>query len=863
MKLKLLFFAALLAAMSFSVKGQEFLPFANDNYAGITGVHLNPASIANSRYIVDISLAGFSLDAYNNYLSFRAKDVIKSLKDDGSFNFDTKELLNGKKKWGNLMASVHALNFMFSITPKVALGFTGRVRMFANVQNLDENVATWFYNDRDVSALHYDYAKNNQYTSSNMSINVSAFAEYGITLAGALWESPNKKHFLKAGLTGKILQGLGAMYLNSEKMVFEFYNKDSLSVHGDAAKTTGSNISYGMSNNFNRIDKDPYKFNIESKSIGVGFDVGFIYEWRPDGENYIEEMDCKVGEMKYANKYKLRIGLSVTDIGWLTYKKHPISRNFIMQGGTNVSNDFDHIENFNGSYINGITQRIDDLITNNNPAYREGDSQSETFRTTLPMAASLQGDYNIGKGFYLNLTPFVSLYQGINVKENVAKIHSYTIVSLTPRFEHKWFGISIPLQYNQLSRIGFAVGVGLRLGPLWLGTNDLISICSKDIYGMNLQAALKIPIMYNKKRDRDGDHISDRKDHCPNVPGVCEYFGCPVPDRDGDGVLNDDDECPDEPGLPALKGCPDRDGDGIADKYDECPDIPGIAKFNGCPDTDGDGIPDKDDECPTIPGIPEFKGCPDTDGDGIPDHLDKCPDKPGPAKWDGCPDSDGDGIPDHLDACPDEPGKAELNGCPETDTDGDGVPDKFDECPTVKGPPELNGCPDRDGDGVPDHKDDCPDVPGLVSLHGCPDRDGDGVPDHLDECPDEYGSPENKGCPKKIAIDFANQILFETGKATLNPVSYPLLDSLVSIMRSNPDSYVTLHGHTDNVGKPATNLALSQKRADAIKNYLINKGIADNKVVTRGFGDTIPIADNKTPEGRAKNRRTEINLVTP
>ena len=836
MKSKLLFFAAIMAAMSLSLKGQDFLPFVNDNYAGITGVHLNPASIANSRYIVDISLAGFSLDAYNNYLSFRAKDAIKSIINDKSFNFESKELFNGKSKWANVMASVHAFNFMFSITPKVALGFTGRARLFANVQNFDEDIATYFYNDRDVPSMYYQNSLS-QYTLDNMSINVSTYAEYGVTLAGVLFESQNKKHFLKAGLTGKILQGLGAMYFNTEKMVLEFYDRDSLSAHGDAAKTTGGYISYGMSDNFNRIDKDPYRFDIEARRIGVGFDVGFIYEWRPNGENFIEEMDCKIGEMKYANKYKLRIGVSVTDIGWLSYKKHPISRNFIMQGGTNAANDFDHIEKVDGSYINGVSQRIDDLLAYN-PAYREAETQSKTFRTTLPMAVSLQVDYNIGKGFFLNLTPYVSLHQAVKVKENLAKIHSYTIVSLTPRYERKWFGFSIPIQYNQLSTAlkGFTVGAGLRLGPLWIGTNDIISLCTKDFYGMNLHAALKVPIMYNKKRDRDGDHISDRKDKCPDIAGTCEFFGCPNPDRDGDGVLNDEDECPDEPGPVATKGCPDRDGDGIADK---------------------------DDECPDVAGLPEFKGCPDRDGDGIPDKDDACPDKPGPAKWDGCPDSDGDGIPDHLDDCPDVPGIPELKGCPETDTDGDGIPDKLDECPNVPGLPQFNGCPDRDGDGVPDHKDDCPDVPGLVSLHGCPDRDGDGVPDHLDECPDEYGSPENKGCPKKVAIDFANQILFETGKAILNPKSYVLLDSLVSIMKNNPDSYVTVHGHTDNTGNANLNMTLSQKRADAIKNYLLNKGIADNKVVTKGFGDTIPIADNKTPEGRAKNRRTEINLVTP
>jgi outer membrane protein OmpA-like peptidoglycan-associated protein len=856
--------AAVMAIMSFSLIGQDFLPFSNDNYAGITGVHLNPASIANSRYIVDISLVGVSIDAYNNYLSANVKNLFNHVKNKDLGNFKFNENLNGKNKWANVMASGNALNFMFSVTPKIALGFTGRVRLFANMQNFDENIATMFYNGRAVTKLYYNGRLDHQYTIEEMSVNLSAFAEYGVTLAGVLWESKNKHHFLKAGLTGKILQGLGSMYLNTKDLVLEFYNMDSIGMYGNAGKTRESEISYGMSDNLGSIEKDikdkTYRYDVASKRLGVGFDIGFVYEWRPDGEKYMEEMDCKIAEMKYKNKYKLRIGLSVTDIGWITYKKSIGSHNLMVNGATNLNTDFANIDNSNG-IMNGINQRINELI-DHNPAYQSNDDAPE-FRTTLPTAVSLQVDYHIWKGFYLNFTPFVSLYQARTVKDNFAKIHSYTVVSLTPRFEHKWFGLAIPLQYNQMSKIGFALGVGVRLGPLWIGTNDLIGLCIKDLSGMNLQAALKIPIMYKRKRDRDGDHISDRKDKCPDIPGVCEYQGCPIPDKDGDGVLDKDDECPDEPGVIALKGCPDSDKDGVADKDDECPDMPGLPQFKGCPDSDGDGIPDKDDACPEVAGIPQFNGCPDTDGDGIPDKDDACPDKAGPAKWNGCPDSDGDGIPDHLDACPNEPGIPELQGCPDKDRDKDGVPDGIDECPDEKGFASLNGCPDKDGDEVPDYKDDCPDVPGLPQFNGCPDSDGDGIPDHLDACPDEPGPADNNGCPKKVPIDFANQILFETGKVAIVTSSYPLLDSLVSIMNSNPECYVTVDGHTDNVGNPNSNMILSQKRANAIKGYLLSKGIAEDKVVAKGYGDTKPVADNKIAEGRAKNRRTEINLVTP
>lgn len=110
-------------------------------------------------------------------------------------------------------------------------------------------------------------------------------------------------------------------------------------------------------------------------------------------------------------------------------------------------------------------------------------------------------------------------------------------------------------------------------------------------------------------------------------------------DTDGDGIRDRRDACPETPGLKEFKGCPDTDGDGIPDRYDRCPEVAGLRLFKGCPDTDGDGIPDKDDKCPRVAGLKEFKGCPDTDGDGIPDKDDKCPKKSGLYKNNGCPSS--------------------------------------------------------------------------------------------------------------------------------------------------------------------------------------------------------------------------------
>lgn len=146
-------------------------------------------------------------------------------------------------------------------------------------------------------------------------------------------------------------------------------------------------------------------------------------------------------------------------------------------------------------------------------------------------------------------------------------------------------------------------------------------------------------------------------------------------------------------GFSYVFGAQDTDQDGVSDKKDICPEVPGLKEFEGCPDTDGDGIPDNKDACPEEAGTAELNGCPDADGDGVADKDDACPDAAGSVEMNGCPDSDGDGLADNVDKCPEKAGDAANNGCPWDDRDGDGVADKDDECPDEAGNAANNGCP--------------------------------------------------------------------------------------------------------------------------------------------------------------------------
>ena len=225
-------------------------------------------------------------------------------------------------------------------------------------------------------------------------------------------------------------------------------------------------------------------------------------------------------------------------------------------------------------------------------------------------------------------------------------------------------------------------------------------------------------------------------------------------------------------------------------------------------------------------------------------------------------DSDNDGIIDDNDKCPTVPGVAKYEGCPVPDTDKDGINDDNDKCPTVAGLAKYEGCPipDTDKDGINDEDDKCINQPGVARYQGCPvpDTDGDQVNDEEDKCPKVAGPVDNFGCPV-IGIK-SYEIVFKTGSAVLLAKGKPVLDTVVAYLKRNPDVEVTIDGHTDNTGSDKVNNPLSVKRAEATKKYLVSKGINGDRLTTAGFGSTQPVADNKTAEGRQKNRRIEIKI---
>ena len=283
----------------------------------------------------------------------------------------------------------------------------------------------------------------------------------------------------------------------------------------------------------------------------------------------------------------------------------------------------------------------------------------------------------------------------------------------------------------------------------------------------------------------------------------------------------------------------------------------------------------------------------DPDGDGIPSKVDDCPDVPEDfddfEDWDGCPeeDNDSDGFLDWEDDCPnlaeDYDHYHDDDGCPEEDNDRDGILDKYDKCPET--PEDFDeykdedGCPeeDNDRDGFPDDEDDCPNHPededGFEDADGCPEKDNDrdGIVDKDDLCPNDAENPngfeDEDGCPDEVPpnllsiVGVIRGINFKVDSDELKESSFKTLDDAADILIKYEEICLEIQGHASAEGDDQYNLELSQRRAESVMRYLVNRGISDRRLLAIGFGETRPIAEDSL-DGRVLNRRVEFHIIT-
>ncbi len=593
---KTVFVIAFLASLA-TAKAQSYLGYYHDNYAGVQSVLFNPASIVDSRFKTDINLFSFSSSVSNDMYGVNLFDVFK----DG-YDFDTQ----AKKSFTyankiNLNTDIMGPSFMFNIAPKHSLAIFTRARAVANVIDVNGNV---------INELSKDNKNNFNYNVGSPNGVGNSWGEIGISYAAVLFQQG--QHFLKGGITAKYLQGIANYHFQGNNVTMQ-YNENVILPQNSTYTTTGTAV-YGSSQDFATNSN----IDIDSKSNGFGVDLGLVYEWRPDFDASRKD----INDLKYLNKYKIRFGFALTDLGLMTYDKGV--RNNYNLNKTITQNNYESADN------------IDQFLKDNYAAT----VVNGAVKSKLPTAIHTDVDWNIHNKFYVNLNGDFSVVSKTILNQNSIANR----VSLTPRYESRWFSFYVPVSYMDVNK-QTQVGVGLRTGVFFIGSGSALSnMMSNNSRAADFYLGVKIPVYQKKVKDLDGDGVLDKNDECPEIAGPVENKGCPWKDLDGDGVLDKNDECPEIAGPVENKGCPwkDTDGDTVLDKDDKCPTVAGAVENNGCPwpDTDGDTVLDKDDKCPTVAGPVENNGCPwvDTDGDTVLDKDDKCPMVKGTVANKGCPE---------------------------------------------------------------------------------------------------------------------------------------------------------------------------------------------------------------------------------
>ncbi len=640
----------------------------------------------------------------------------------------------------------------------------------------------------------------------NFGIDFIHYREYALGFARQI----NDK--LLFGIKVKYLYGMENIWtekadvtLNTDPNSFDITAKSNVILH-----TSGFD-----ENSFNNFNVNNYAF--KKKNTGWGIDLGGVYK---------------------LNK-KITLSASVIDLGFIkwnegntSYQSHDANGKFIYQGF-----EMNQFITKDSSNTNNAGQILLDSLSKN----FQIDTNYVSYKTKLSTQIYFGANYNYCDKGNMGILFYSQIFD--------RTIHPAVSLSVNQRVG-RWLNVSASYSIYNRSFNNFGLGLALNGGPIQLyivSDNFLGALFPQNAKNIHLRAGINLTFG-RSEIDSDKDGIENKKDECPNVAGSKE-----------------------------LNGCPDKDFDKVADKNDLCPDVFGLVQFKGCPDYDGDGVSDKDDACPEHAGLVASKGCPDYDGDKIPDKDDACPDEPGNEKMKGCPDTDGDGIVDDKDKCPTKAGLPANNGCPEVklfilDSAGRVIKTiiqnkdgsfTFDHLPEDK-----NYIFKLQGEGV-----DSITILNIVFNGVLRKANKTGAGKFfkftdLDSDVHKLKSEQENDVSIKLDIKEAeivkkafNNLEFDQTKDIIKAESYASLDELAGLMMKKPLWRIKISGHTDNQGTQVTNMKLSQKRVEAVRKYLKDKGLTDSRFKLEWFGQEKPIADNKTEEGRQKNRRVEMLII--
>ncbi len=503
--------AALAAAVFLSATSAQaqYNMGALSNWNTFNSLYLNPASIADSREWLSVNV--FTLNAgIDNNLGYMKGGIIKSVMDgEAKFNYSNSKQSSAVAPY----AEVRLPGVIWNITSRHSVGVTTGVRGMNQFSNFDQSLYR--------IVTDPDYVSTNDIDATSRRFNYTAhlWSEIGLSYAGVILDDPI--HQIRGGATVRYLGGIGYIGLKGKNLDAHFrdgndsfYADNSDIEYGSNVLSTRSALVNGFNNN-SVINE----FFGEKSGMGIGGDIGFIYDYCPNADRRTFNIDGRKGLRDGSfNRYLLRVSASVVDIGSIKYNADDNSNARVSGDGYLTGQGLrDNVSNFDDfrNYVVASGFRADTI--------------RRATRVYMPTRLILGVDYHAYRNWYVN-TQFV---HNLADRTNFGTSY-YDVITITPRYDSRLWSVGMPISWNTLGKTP-RVGIGGRFTGFFIGSDDILALFSSNQYGFNCYVGGYVPL--NKKRitDRDADGVSDRKDECPDDYGTWENRGCPVDKDDADG----------------------------------------------------------------------------------------------------------------------------------------------------------------------------------------------------------------------------------------------------------------------------------------------------------------------------------------
>lgn len=426
---------------------QDFPGIRTSNYAGVSSVFYNPANIADSRYRWDFNLVSASAAFGNDKASFRLKDIGQTIDIDSLKNKVFASHTGGSN--GFVSAAVHGPSLFFNLDKKSALALTSRARVMANIIEIDGKLAKELIDGEENTSYPYTISSAN-----NMIVNANGWTEFGLSYAREIWSKG--AHYIKGGISLKYLAGVANASIRIDRLNATI-DQDLGNDDPYLTNTSGTlALDFGGLEISSLETTDLLKF----RSKGFGADIGFVYEYRP------QAAALQNGELRRdLNKYKLKLGLALLDAGSISYERD-LDRSGGYTMGIGPSERF---------YLSALADASVDEFKDTLSKYPQfftpmAGMSAGNYSVSTPATLQLNADYNLHKGFYLNLASQFSL---VNSRTKWNSSQYYSSVVLTPRIESSGFGLYVPITYNSLTKV--TAGASVRLGSFFVGSGSVLS----------------------------------------------------------------------------------------------------------------------------------------------------------------------------------------------------------------------------------------------------------------------------------------------------------------------------------------------------------------------------------------------------